>query len=130
MTEPQRSPDIEIYLQSVDAASVRQWLDQRFPGGAPATWRPAGKRQVRAVLRHEDKPVPVLLIEEASPGFMSVWFDSPDTPWATDRDCAREMFSALGGIIRATAGSWHEGDDPDLWWEISAGGERELHWPG
>lgn len=129
MTDPQRSPDIEIYLQPADVARVQQWLDQRFPLSAPATWRPAGKRQLRTVLQHDGKPVPVLIIEEASPGFMSVWFDSPDTPWANDRDCAREMFTALGGIIRATAGSWHEGDDPDLWWEINASGEHELHWP-
>lgn len=38
------------------------------------------------------------------------------------------MFASLGGIIRATAGSWQEGDDPDRWWEISNTGERELHW--
>lgn len=128
MTEPQRSPDIEVYLQSADSTPLKHWLDQRFPESAPAAWRPAGKRQTKATLRHEGQPVPVLLIEDASPGFLSVWFDSPHTPWANDHACARDMFASLGGIIRATAGSWQEGDDPDRWWEISNTGERELHW--
>lgn len=130
MATPQSAPDIEVYVQSTDAARIREWLDQRFPPVAGQTWRPAGKKQWRRILTHEGHQIPALVIEEASPGFLSVWFDSPHSPWADDRECARELFGALGGVIRATAGSWQEGDDPDLWWEISTAGEHELHWPG
>ena len=124
------TPDIEIYLQATDSNPIREWLGQRLTGETPPTWRPAGKKQWKTTFTHEGRDIPVLVIEEASPGFVSVWLDSPHTPWASDRDCARDAFSSLGGIIRATTGSWHEGDDPDLWWEISTAGERALHWPG
>lgn len=129
MSAPQNPPDIEIYLQSSDPVAVREWLGKRFPE-APLVWRPAGKRQWRSMLDHAGQRIPVLVIEDASPGFVSVWFDSPHTPWRDDKDCAREACSALGVPVRATAGSWHEGEDPDLWWEISPSGEREIHWPG
>ena len=92
--------------------------------------RPAGKRQWRSKLDHDGHAIPVLVIEEASHGFISIWLDSPHTPWVDDKECAREVFVALGCPVRATAGSWHEGDDPDLWWEINQTGEHELHWPG
>lgn len=124
------TPDIEIYLQATDSTAIRDWLAQRLAQATPPAWRPAGKKQWKTTIAHEGQHIPVLVIEDASPGFVSVWLDSPHTPWASDRDFARDAFSTLGGVIRATAGSWQEGDDPDLWWEISAAGERELHWPG
>jgi hypothetical protein len=123
------APDIEIYLQTADSLPIREWLGQRLAPETPPDWRPAGKKQWKTTLAHAGHRIPALIIEEASPGFLSVWLDSPHSPWATDCDCAREIFSQCGGVIRATSGSWQEGDDPDLWWEISASGERELHWP-
>jgi hypothetical protein len=124
------APDIEIYLHATDTTLIQEWLVQRMAMATPPVWRPAGKKQWKTTLFFEGKPIPALIIEEASPGFISVWLDSAHTPWANDHDCAREAFTHLGGVIRATTGSWQEGDDPDLWWEISASGERELHWPG
>lgn len=124
------APDIEIYLQAADSAVIKDWLEQRFSQGKALIWRTAGKKSWKTTLTHQDQHIPVQIIEGASPGFVSVWFDSPHTPWANDHDCAREVFQSLGGVIRATVGSWQEGDDPDLWWEISDSGECELHWPG
>lgn len=130
MPTTQKSPDIEIYVQSTDTSAVQAWLGQRFPQKTPLAWRPAGKRQWRSKLDHDGHTIPVLVIEEASHGFISIWLDSPHTPWVDDKECAREVFVALGCPVRATAGSWHEGDDPDLWWEFNQTGEHELHWPG
>ncbi|MDP2228541.1 MAG: hypothetical protein Q8J78_13815 [Moraxellaceae bacterium] len=124
------SPDIEIYLHAVPADAIRDWLTLRFPAEAALPWRPAGKRQWRSKVMHEGQTLPVLVIEEASAGFTSVWFDSAHSPWADDHACAREAFAHFQTPVRATPGSWQEGDDPDLWWEISASGERELSWPG
>lgn len=121
-------PDIEIYLAGTPATAVRDWLASRFPA-VPLPWRPAGKRQWRSEVQHDGQRLPVLVIEEACPGYTSVWFDSPHTPWQDDQACARDAFAHFGTAVRATPGSWQEGDDPDLWWEISAAGEREVHWP-
>lgn len=124
------SPDIEIYLASTPASAVLDWLAARFPESAGDKPRPAGKKQWKQVLRQGDTRITVLVIEDAAPGFTSVWFDSPDTPWADDIACAREAFAHFGTEVRATPGSWHEGDDPDLWWKLDASGESRLHWPG
>lgn len=121
-------PDIEIYLAGVEAAAVRDWLAHRFPAAA-LPWKPAGKRQWRSEVSHDGQRIPLLVIEDACPGYTSLWFDSTQTPWSGDQDCAREAFAHFGVPVRATPGSWQEGDDPDLWWEISAAGEHEVHWP-
>lgn len=122
--------DIEIYLQQTSADAVLGWLVQRFPeaGGKPA--KPAGKKQWRLVVRYEGQDIPVLVIEEASPGFTSLWFDSTQTPWENDMACAREAHAHFRTEIRATPGSWQEGDDPDLWWHINAQGEGMVSWQG
>lgn len=126
---PSQAPDIEIYLQATSASTVRDWLTQRFPDTSPLPWHPAGKHQWLTSVQHEGHPIPVRIMENASPGFTSLWFDSPHTPWRDDQACAREVFSALGKAVRATLGSWHEGEDPDLWWEIDSQGEHEVIWP-
>jgi hypothetical protein len=124
------SPDIEIYLAHTPAQAVLDWLNERFPGSDAQKPRPAGKKQWKHRLVHGEAVLPVLVIEDAAPGFTSVWFDSPETPWADDIACAREAFARFGTEVRATPGSWREGDDPDLWWKLDAGGEGTLHWPG
>lgn len=121
------TPDIEIYLADIAAPAVADWLAARFPGATPP--RPAGKRQWRLHLPHAGTRIPVLIIEAAAPGFTSVWFDSPHTPWPDDQACAREAFAHFGCEVRATPGSWQEGDDPDLWWRLGPEGEGLLHWP-
>lgn len=123
------SPDIEIYLHHTPADAVLAWLQQRFPETAGTRARPAGKKQWRLTLSAGDQRIPVLVIEEASPGFTSVWFDSPHTPWNDDIACAREAHAHFKVEVRATPGSWQEGDDPDLWWRLDQDGEGQVHWP-
>lgn len=122
------TPDIEIYLAQTDAQAVLDWLNERFPGSEARKPRPAGKKQWRHLLVQGEATLPVLVIEDAVPGFTSVWFDSPDTPWADDIACAREAFARFGTDVRATPGSWQEGDDPDLWWHLDATGEGLITW--
>lgn len=124
------TPDIEIYLASTPAPSVLDWLATRFPASAGNKARPAGKKQWRLQVQDGETIIPVLIIEDAAPGFTSVWFDSPATPWPDDIACAREVFAHFRTEVRATPGSWHEGDDPDLWWHLGASGEGLIHWPG
>lgn len=121
-----RPEDIEIYLAATPARAVLDWLAQRFPQHTPP--RPAGKKQWKQLLDYQGASLPVLVIEDASPGYTSVWFNSPATPWQDDRDCAREAFAHFQREVRATAGSWKEDADPDEWWSISAAGESTLIW--
>lgn len=122
------SPDIEIYIAG-PAAPVLAWLQTRFPDTTAAP-RPAGKKQWRLALQQDGHSLPTRVIEDAAPGFTSLWIDSPHSPWPDDIACAREAFAHFQTDVRATPGSWVEGDDPDLWWHIDSKGEGLLHWPG
>lgn len=121
------SPDIEIYLQHIDSQTLLAWLQTRFPDN-PSAAKPAGKHQWKLNVCHQGVTIPVLLIENASSGFTSLWFDSDQTPWADDQACARELFAHFQTEVRATPGSWQEGDDPDLWWHINTAGEGLIQW--
>lgn len=123
------TPDIEIYVQQTTANAVLAWLTARFPASANAQARPAGKKQWRIVVEEQEHKIPVLIIEGASAGFTSVWFDSAYTPWEDDIACAREAHAHFKTAVRAIAGSWQEGDDPDAWWHIDDKGEGLVHWP-
>lgn len=122
-----RSPDIEVYLHQVNTQDLLTWLATRFPDNASPA-KTAGKQQWKLQLYYRDQIIPALLIENACPGFTSLWFDSDQTPWLDDQACARELFSHFNTVIRATPGSWQEGDDPDLWWQISSAGETLIQW--
>lgn len=122
------APDIEIYIAAVTPEAVLDWLRQRFPDAA-ATPKPAGRKQWKLALQHAGRTLPVLVIQDAAPGYVSVWFDSPHTPWADDIACARDAFAHFRSEVRATPGSWQEGDDPDRWWHITAAGEGFVSWP-
>ena len=124
------TPDIEIYIQHAGADTILAWLATRFPASAGAKARPTGKKQWRLIVEEQKQSIPVLIIEGASPGFTSVWFDSVHTPWEDDIACAREAHAHFRTAVRASAGSWQEGDDPDSWWHIDDHGEGLLHWPG
>jgi hypothetical protein len=123
------APDIEIYIAAVTPEDVLAWLAARFPASTAAP-RPAGKKQWRLALQHDGRTLPALVIQDAAPGYVSLWLDSPHTPWADDIACAREAFAHFHSDVRATPGSWREGDDPDLWWHIDATGEGLVKWPG
>ncbi|WP_208858057.1 hypothetical protein [Halomonas aestuarii] len=120
-------PDIEIYLASGDVARLDAWLQEAI-GAEPLT--PAGKRQWRTRGRRGEAEVPVLLVEKAADGFASLWLDSPDTPWATDAECAREAAARLGCEVRCSLGGWQPGDDPDRFLQVLPDGtEQPIDWP-
>ncbi|GAB2780760.1 hypothetical protein GCM10027040_03530 [Halomonas shantousis] len=124
----QRYPDIEVYLASVDIGSLEAWLSDALDE-MPSLVR-AGKRQWRARGRHDGSSVPVLLVENAADGYASLWFDSAETPWLRDVDCARAAATQLGCEVRCSLGGWQPGDDPDRFWQVLPDGtEGAITWP-
>lgn len=123
------TPDIEIYVHNASADAILGWLASRFPASAETPARAIGKKQWRIIVQEQGHDIPVLIIEGASTGFTSIWFDSAQTPWADDIACAREAHAYFKSAVRAIAGSWQEGDDPDSWWHIDEHGEGLMHWP-
>ena len=120
-------PDIEIYLAEADIERVGAWLRDVLDA---APLKSAGKRKWRCHGHRGQTAIPVLLVENAADGFASLWFDSAETPWPRDTDCARDAARALSCEVRCTLGGWQPGDDPDRFWQVLPdGSEGAIVWP-
>jgi len=129
MTHPARFPDIEIYVMDISVESILNWISSYMN----VTRSP--KRQ-GGVIKLQGEIEPHIIPITITPGaagkkFISIIFDSGETPWASDIDCAREAYKYFATEIRCSASGWVEEekeDAPDLWWKINAEGEIKISW--
>jgi hypothetical protein len=126
-TPNDRHPDIEIYVHKRSLQRIQLWLESIFD-----QLEPAGQtgNSHRFIATGSDQQIPITVIEKAAPGYTSIWFDSDQTPWPRDLDCARQALSQLECEIRCIASGWQEGDEPDEWWSVSHNGEQKIQWGG
>lgn len=120
--------DIEIYLLSCPQERILDWLQQTFTHlETPRTHN----AQTLLVVQHQQQAINVTITEQAAgKKFTSVWFDSPNTPWANDIDCARQAYAAMACEVRCINSSWQEDEstDPDQWWKINQYEEGPFIW--
>ncbi len=122
-----RQPDIEIYLRDDHLQDLLDWLPEAL---GPLTLQPAIGLTQRGIFQGT-APVPLMIVRKAAGKWASIWFDSPATPWASDRDCARAVQAAIGHEVRCSVGGWEEADgeaDADRWLKVNAEGETEFNW--
>jgi len=87
---------IEIYVRDLSEDEAVGWLREVFDGleqvqAAPIVTYEGG---------HEGATVPVQITEHVKNGpYTSVWFNAPDLPWASARECARAAHEALGAEV-------------------------------
>ncbi|OYW88575.1 MAG: hypothetical protein B7Z23_12670 [Pseudomonadales bacterium 32-61-5] len=120
-----RQPDIEIYLREDHLPALFDWLASLGPLTQPESGHGRGLWQLNG------ESIELLVVRKAAGKWASIWFDSPHTPWATDRDCALAVFAAIGQQVRCSVGGWQEDDgeeDADRWLKIDAEGEQEFVW--
>lgn len=116
-----RQPEIEFYIRDCSPERLLAWLESVVGPLAPAEAAGAA-----TVYPSRIGPVVVTPGIEAGP-FVGVWFNSPDTPWATDADRARQVAKELGCVVRCCPGQ-HFPEVP--WWasdkflEIAGGVEQ------
>ena len=122
-------PDIEIYLKRPDIEALRTWLDARVGVGSSA------KRGNATILTVGEPAFDCVVVENAvKGGYASVWLQSDQTPWPTDRDCAVDAFNALGVETRCSAGPWEEppadGEENVTggWIRFTDSGESRVNW--
>jgi hypothetical protein len=121
----ERQRDIQIYIRDCPPERLIGWLesvvgplDDPEPAGSAVVHR-SSNGSVVVTPRIEDGP------------FVSVWFNTPGSPWATDVDCARQAARELGYVVRCCPGQ-HFPDVP--WWasdrflEIANGVEKTISW--
>ena len=94
----ERQPEIEIYVRDCPKTQLTAWLVSVIgPLGQPevagtSTTYPSAIGPVVVTSGIEDGP------------FVSVWFNTPHSPWATDVDCARQAARELRCAVRCCPG--------------------------
>ncbi len=121
-----RHPDIEVYIKTSSVTKILDWLAMRCDRITPVKTR--GTSHELNVF-FGDTAVPVLIEERVvGKAWVSLWFNSDETPWAQDINCAREISQALQTQTRCIVNGWQEGDEPDEWWRVDKGTEEKIIW--
>lgn len=121
----ERQPEIEFYVRDCPSDRLLAWLESVVGRVAPVEAAGAA-----TIYSSRIGPVVVTFRIEGGP-FVGVWFNSPDTPWATDVDCGRQAARELGCVVRCCPGE-HFPEVP--WWasdkflEIACGVEQMITW--
>lgn len=121
-------PDIEIYLRTDNTECIIDWLSNCFDSVTSA--RTSGKLiQLIGCLCGQSIPITVIR-QAAGEKYTSVTFDSNNTPWTSDLECARAVFRYTGIEVRCSTGSWEEQEELGVkdWWNISEQGECRVSW--
>ena len=121
-------PDIEIYLLSCSNDKIIEWLQSRF--------KIIEQKSVNASLlslkvAYNACEFEVQVLEQAAgKRFTSVWFNSDQTPWQDDVECAKSAYQSLNCEVRCNIASWSETEeqDPDQWWHINQYEEGPFIW--
>ena len=116
-----RQPDIEIYLKDTDRAAVAQWLAKTL--NAPCSWQQKGR-----VFRCVCAGISIIWFERAVGAWHSLLFESSQTPWLNDLQCAQAAAAYLQVTVRCAPGGWQEADgekDADRWLQVNADGQLE-----
>jgi len=126
MTEDQRHPDIEIYIKDRSLERITQWLQSL----CQSLKRDFEQGQVHHFIGSIDGcEIPVMIHEKVSgKAWTSIWFNSDQTPWIKDLDCAEQAARELDTEIRCIASGWTTGDDPDEWWRVEKDMIEKIHW--
>ncbi|MEJ6656289.1 MAG: hypothetical protein QNL70_09815 [Pseudomonas sp.] len=122
-----RQPDIEIYLKEDFLDELNGWLEQHV---GRVELRPWAGTMRRGTL-HGETAIPLMIVRKAAGKWASIWFESEDTPWATDLDCARAVAAGINREVRCSIGGWQEehGEaNADSWMKVTAEGEEEFVW--
>jgi hypothetical protein len=117
--------DIEIYVKNTSAASAEKWL-QAMGWNTDAAI--INRTTTKVIVNTDDNTFPVFVVSSGK--FISIWFQSEQTPWGNDLDCAKQAWQHFGKEIRASQGGWVEDKKDDRWWKIDGEGETLIDWPG
>ena len=122
-----RQPDIEIYLKEDFLDELTQWLEQHVAPLSLGDW----KGNTRHGTLQASPSIPLMIVRRAAGKWASIWFDSEDTPWDTDLDCARAVVAGIQREVRCSIGGWEESQgeaDADHWMKVTVEGEEEFIW--
>jgi hypothetical protein len=117
--------DIEIYVKNINPTKAEHWLQHL---GWQTQLTPVNRNTNKIVADTGDKSITVFTINSGK--FTSIWFQSDQTPWAEDLECAKQAWQYFEKEVRASQGGWREDSNDDRWWKIDSDGENLIDWQG
>ena len=127
MTNQIKQPDIEIYVKDTSFNAIQDWLSSVFE---PISLPNFSGKPVNINVGISPK-IPVMLTPSAAgKAFTSIWFQSDQTPWKTDEECAMSFLSINDTEVRCSANSWQEEEEEqsEQWLSISRNEKRLIQW--
>ena len=119
-----RQPDIEIYVSDIGHDRLVTWVESRLGAMSPLD-------RFADVTVYESTCGVVVITPGIEGGpFTSVWFTSPDAPWASDVDCARAAAADLECVVRCEPGEAFPEVSPfaDVFFESNGQSESLVLW--
>jgi len=125
--------DIEIYVQAAKPEAIRAWLATCATSLDVKSSSPKRQAYWASFTSQgndgaDAKEFEILVLSNVQGNFSSIWFNSPSTPWDSDKACALQAFEHFQSAVRCVASGWQEGDAPDQWLNIDAQGESLINW--
>jgi hypothetical protein len=120
----ERQRDVEIYVRDCPPDRLFAWLE-----GVVGLLGPAEEAGSALVYPSRVGAVVVCPGIEGGP-FVGIWFNTPDSPWRTDVECARQAARELECTVRCDPGKQFAPVHPasDVFLEIGGGEERLVTW--
>lgn len=124
-----RQPDIEIYLKDASAEQIKDWLEHIFGN---LIWAEVQLQSFsRAAVQFKDTPINILIYPGAAgKKYTSILFESDQTPWQTDLECAESAVKHTGLEARCSVSGWQEDEPEDdgFWWKVTSQGASKVRW--
>jgi hypothetical protein len=123
-TDVERQLVIEIYVRHCPKEQLIAWIESAI--GPLGQSEHAGEAAVYPSLLG---PVIITPGIEGGP-FVSIWFNTSHSPWATDVDCGRQAAREMGCPVRCSPGQNFPEVHPasPVFLEIESGAERLVIW--
>lgn len=124
-------PDIEIYIKHATAEMLLAWLTKQFGEVELDQLNEENLSGSQLIKGFVGKQVPLVITPKAAgKAYTSVWFQSTDTPWKNDLECAESVASFFDLEVRCSAEGWteEEGEDEEKWWCLYEGEKKLVRW--
>lgn len=118
-----RQPNIEIYVAGCTPKRIEDWL------AAVVGPLSESREQLGTAMLLTSAVGPIILTPDiGEAGFTSIYFGTPDSPWPTDVDCARQAAIELRATVCCDPGEHFPEVDPlsDLFLELNSAGEEKI----
>ena len=119
-------PDVEIYAKRVAISDVIEWISRYFS----IDEQKIVSSTLKLKLTREGSVLTCTIAENvAKGGYTSIWFDSSNTPWQTDEQCAQEAYDHFQVEIRCSVSGWTpESEDSGGWDRFTENGKTVVNW--